>query len=223
MGLLADLFKIVSDVLTGGRHQGDAPPRESGRDGRRRSTATPKARPSGTAPSPASVAARSRPAEERARTRAGAAAAGSETGAEVSPGQSGPDATTEVDPQRIGSVRMSYAPRRDAAPDPGEIVWTWVPFEENDGRGKDRPVLVVAAEPAGSFLAVQLTSKEHDGEGDFVPVGAGEWDREHRPSWVNLDRVLRVHEGGMRRESAALPREPFERVTDRLRQRYGWN
>jgi hypothetical protein len=79
-------------------------------------------------------------------------------------------------------------------------VWTWVPFEENDGRGKDRPVLVVAAEPAGTYLAVQLTSKDHDGEGDFISVGAGGWDGGHRPSWVSLDRVIRVHEGGMRRE-----------------------
>ena len=140
----------------------------------------------------------------------------------VSPGEFGPDATREVDPHRIGPVRMSYSPHTDGAPDPGEIVWTWVPFEENDGRGKDRPVLVVAVESAGTYLAVQLTSKDHDGEGDFVSVGAGRWDGEHRPSWVNLDRVMRVHEGGMRREAAALPREPFERVTDRLHQRYGW-
>jgi hypothetical protein len=137
------------------------------------------------------------------------------------PGESGPDTTVEVDPQRIGRVRMSYSPQADGAPDPGEVIWTWVPFEENDGRGKDRPVLVVAVESAGTCLAVQLTSKDHDGEGDFVSVGAGDWDGEHRPSWVNLDRVIRVHEGGMRREAAALPREPFERVTDRLRQRYG--
>jgi hypothetical protein len=61
----------------------------------------------------------------------------------------------------------------DGVPDPGEVVWTWVPFEENDGRGKDRPVLVVAVESAGTYLAVQLTSKDHDGEGDFVSVGAG--------------------------------------------------
>jgi len=139
-----------------------------------------------------------------------------------SPGESGPDATVEVDPDRIGRVRTSYSPRSDGAPDPGEVVWTWVPFEEGDGRGKDRPVLVVAAESAGTYLAVQLTSKDHDGEGDFVPVGAGGWDGGHRPSWVNLDRVFRVHEGGMRREAAALPREPFEQVRDRLRQRYGW-
>ena len=140
----------------------------------------------------------------------------------ASPGESGPDATVEVDADRIGRVRTSYSPRSDGAPDPGEVVWTWVPFEEGDGRGKDRPVLVVAAESAGTYLAVQLTSKDHDGEGDFVPVGAGGWDGEHRPSWVNLDRVFRVHEGGMRREAAALPRAPFDEVKERLQQRYGW-
>ena len=155
------------------------------------------------------------PARERARS--------SRADAEVLPGESGPDATVEVDPHRIGPVRTSYSPHTDGAPDPGEVVWTWVPFEENDGRGKDRPVLVVAVESAGTFLAVQLTSKDHDGEGDFVPIGAGGWDGGHRPSWVNLDRVIRVREGGMRREAAAaLPREPFERVTKRLHQRYGW-
>src|ERR1700760_1740635 len=139
-----------------------------------------------------------------------------------SPGESGPDATVEVDPDRIGRVRTSYSPRSDGAPDPGEVVWTWVPFEEGDGRGKDRPVLVVAAESAGTYLAVQLTSKDHDGEGDFVSLGAGSWDGEGRPPWANLDRVIGVQEGGMRRHTAALPREPFEQVAERLRQRYGW-
>jgi hypothetical protein len=194
MGFLADLMTSVSNVVTGGRHRGGAPSREAGRGDRRRPASTP--------------------------TRTRARSHRSDTG--IPPGESGPDATTEVDPHRIGPVRTSYSPHTDAAPDPGEIVWTWVPFEENDGRGKDRPVLVVAAESAGTYLAVQLTSKDHDGEGDFVPIGAGGWDGERRPSWVNLDRVIRVHEGGMRREAAALPREPFERVTDRLRQRYGW-
>jgi len=156
------------------------------------------------------------PSREARRARS------SRADADFPPGEFGPEATVEVDPHRIGPVRMSYSPQTDGAPDPGEVVWTWVPFEENDGRGKDRPVLVVAVESAGTCLAVQLTSKDHDGEGDYVSVGAGGWDGEHRPSWVNLDRVIRVHEGGMRREAAALPREPFERVTGRLRQRYGW-
>ena len=172
---MGDLFRAVSDAMTGGRRRVPAPSRP---------TSPPTTR--------------------------------------SSPGEFGPDATVEVDPHRVGPVRMSYSPRADGAPDPGEVVWTWVPFEENDGRGKDRPVLVVAAESAGTYLAVQLTSKDHDGQGDFVPIGTGGWDGERRPSWVNLDRVIRVHEHGMRREAATLPREPFEQVTDRLHQRYGW-
>jgi len=144
------------------------------------------------------------------------------TEVEISPGQSGPDATIEVRPDAIGPVRMTYNPDTDGDPDPGEIVWTWVPFEENDGRGKDRPVLVVAAEPSGTVLAVQLTSKDHDGERDFVSIGAGAWDGEHRPSWVNIDRVMRVHPGGMRREAAALDEENYGRVEQALRSRYGW-
>jgi hypothetical protein len=211
MGLLGDLIRTVSDVVTSGRGQGGAPSREAGRRGGRRPTPAPSARCSSSSPAPA---AHGHPARAPARSSHG--------DAEISPGESGPDATAEVDPHRVGPVRTSYSPQTDGAPDPGEIVWTWVPFEENDGRGKDRPVLVVAAESAGTYLAVQLTSKDHDGEGDFVPVGAGGWDGEHRPSWVNLDRVIRVHERGMRREAASLPREPFERVTGRLQQRYGW-
>jgi hypothetical protein len=138
-----------------------------------------------------------------------------------SPGRSGPSATVEIDPGRVGTVRMTYSPDRDGAPDPGEIVWTWVPFEERDGRGKDRPVLVVAAEPTGSYLAVQLTSKQHQ-DADFVAVGSGAWDSTGRPSWVNVDRVFRVHAGGMRRETAGLPAPAFAAVTARLRERYGW-
>nr|WP_232827616.1 type II toxin-antitoxin system PemK/MazF family toxin [Jiangella endophytica] len=142
-------------------------------------------------------------------------------GDEASPGQPGSNATTEA--HSVGAVHTSYNPSTDGDPDPGEIVWTWVPYEENDGRGKDRPVLVVAREPGGTVLAVQLTSKNHDGERDWVGVGAGRWDGEHRPSWVDISRVLRVHPDGMRREAAALGREQFDTVIDALRARYGWS
>lgn len=142
---------------------------------------------------------------------------------DYSPGRFGPDATVEVDPRHVRAVRMTYQPDRDGDPDPGEIVWTWVPFEENDGRGKDRPVLVVAVETGGTVLAVQLTSKDHDGDSDFVSIGSGSWDGEHRPSWVNIDRVMRVHPTGMRREAAALDSKNYGRVEAALRRRYGWN
>lgn len=138
------------------------------------------------------------------------------------PGRNGPAATTEADPRDAGPVRTSYAPDRDGDPDPGEIVWTWVPFEENDGRGKDRPVLVVAREEGGTLLAVQLSSKQHDLDREWVALGAGPWDSSGRQSWVDLDRLLRVHEDGMRREACALDRQRFDRVAERLRERYGW-
>lgn len=138
------------------------------------------------------------------------------------PGRDGHTATAEADPHAIGPVQTSYAPDRDGDPDPGEIVWTWVPFEENDGRGKDRPVLVVAREAGGTLLAVQLSSKRHDHDREWVPIGTGPWDSVGRESWVDVDRVLRVHEDGMRREACALDRGRFELVVDRLRELYGW-
>ncbi|MCX5403169.1 type II toxin-antitoxin system PemK/MazF family toxin [Streptomyces sp. NBC_00335] len=138
------------------------------------------------------------------------------------PGRDGATATAEADPNAIGPVQTSYAPDRDGDPDPGEIVWTWVPYEENDGRGKDRPVLVVAREESGTLLAVQLSSKRHDHDREWVPIGTGPWDSAGRESWVDVDRVLRVHEDGMRREACALDRGRFQLVVDRLRERYGW-
>src|SRR5215207_309180 len=78
-------------------------------------------------------------------------------------------------------------------------------------------VLVVAREPAGTELAVQLSSQAHDDDVGWVPVGAGAWDGEGRPSWANLSRVLRVHEQGMRRKAASLDRDRFDRVVTGLR------
>jgi hypothetical protein len=142
-------------------------------------------------------------------------------------GRYGSTATLEVEPRGLGAVHTAYAPQHDGDPDPGEIVWTWVPFEENDGRGKDRPVLIVARERTGTLLAVQLTSKRHDrSTGDdvaeWVALGEGPWDGAGRDSWVNLERVFRVHADGMRREAAALDRQRFGIVAERLHRLYGW-
>lgn len=115
-----------------------------------------------------------------------------------------------------------YAPQLDGAADPGEIVWAWVPFEENDGRGKDRPLLVVGR-GSGDLLALMLSS-QHDRADDpnWMGIGAGAWDREGRPSFVRLDRVIEVGEHDIRREGAVLDRARFERVADGLRRGYGW-
>jgi len=141
---------------------------------------------------------------------------------ELLPGQGGDDATIEIDPARLRRVRLAYTPERDGEPDPGEIVWTWVPYEERDGRGKDRPVVIVAASNAGDFLAVQLTSKAHDGDRDFVALGDGAWDPEGRPSWARIDRVFRVRAGGIRREASSLDSRRYALVAGALGDRYGW-
>ena len=140
----------------------------------------------------------------------------------ASAGQVGASATVEVDPRTLDPVRTSYNPATDGNPDPGEIVWTWVPYEEADGRGKDRPVVVVARLAEDAVLAVQLSSRDHDGEDGWVGLGAGDWDGEHRPSWANLDRILLVHPGGMRREAAILDRPRFDRLADALARHHRW-
>ena len=141
---------------------------------------------------------------------------------ELSPGQAGHDATIEIDAARLRKVRLAYTPQRDGEPDPGEVVWTWVPYEERDGRGKDRPVVIVAASNTGDFLAVQLTSKAHDGDRDFVGLGDGAWDSEGRPSWARIDRVFRVRAGGIRREASSLDSRRYSLVAAALADRYGW-
>lgn len=155
------------------------------------------------------------PATDAASRKAGSTAL-------LSPGQAGPSATLEVDARSLRSVRLAYAPSRDGEPDPGEIVWTWVPYEEHDGRGKDRPVAIVAASGKEQFLAVQLTSKGDDDDPDDVALGAGPWDRAGRPSWARIDRIFEVRSEGMRREAASLDAARFATLTRALAARYGW-
>lgn len=119
--------------------------------------------------------------------------------------------------------RVSYAPDLDGQADPGEIVWTWVVYEDDPTRGKDRPVLVVGRD-RNVLLGLMLSSQDyHAGDRAWVAIGAGSWDYEGRPSWVRLDRVLDVPEDGIRREGAVLDREKFEIVAARLRADYSWS
>lgn len=118
-----------------------------------------------------------------------------------------------------GAVNAAYSPRADGRPDPGEIVWAWVPYEEDHAQGKDRPVLLVGRD--GQYLlALMLTSKDRNNEQirdrDYIDIGTGAWDRQGRPSEVKLDRVIRLSEAGIRREGAVLGQQAFARVAERL-------
>lgn len=105
---------------------------------------------------------------------------------------------------------IEYTPTIDGDPDPGEVVWTWVAYEEDPSQGKDRPVLVIG-HSGGSLVAVPLTSKKHDNE-EQVAVGTGSWDSQGRPSYAKVERLVRVDAAAVRREGAILPRDRFDAV-----------
>jgi hypothetical protein len=118
--------------------------------------------------------------------------------------------------------QIEYAPKLDGDADPGEVVWTWVKYEDDPHQGKDRPVLVVGRD-ARTLLGLMLSSQsDRDGQRNWLALGPGAWDREERPSWVRLDRVLEVDEDGIRREGAVLDRARFDRVAAILRRNYNW-
>jgi len=140
----------------------------------------------------------------------------------VNAGRTSATATTAIAAPGRKGLRITYAPSRDGAPDGGEIIWTWVPYAENDGRGKDRPVLVIGRRDASSVYAVKLTSKPKDRNRDFILLGTGPWDDQGRPSWLDVDQIYVVHHDGMRREAAALDPDRFARVAHVLHRRFGW-
>ncbi len=119
--------------------------------------------------------------------------------------------------------RLVYAPNLDGDADPGEIVWTWVAYEDDPRQGKDRPVLVVGRENRIVFGLMLSSQAARDGQRHWLALGPGAWDSEHRPSWVRLNRVLAMREEGIRREGAVLDRARFERVCQALRAGYGWS
>nr|WP_179827109.1 type II toxin-antitoxin system PemK/MazF family toxin [Nocardiopsis aegyptia] len=126
-------------------------------------------------------------------------------------------------PTAGNATRLVYAPERDGLADAGEVVWTWVPFEEDPGQGKDRPMLVVGRR-AARLHGLMLSSRtpDHHEREDWLPIGSGPWDRERRDSFIRVDRLFEFDEDAIRREAAVMDEELFWLVADVLRSRYGW-
>src|ERR1700684_169500 len=144
----------------------------------------------------------------------------SEAPAEITTGR--PVTRTSV-PTAHRARRLVYSPDLDGRADPGEVVWTWVTYEEDPTRGKDRPVLVVGRDRA-TLLGLMMSSQERQAaDRSWVGIGSGSWDGDGRPSWVRLDRVLDVPEEGIRREGAILDRAVFDGGAPRLRRDYSWS
>src|SRR5690625_3143349 len=212
--------------------------RAMGTDGGHRVSAEEQ-RPTGArAPDPAPPRERDGAGDGRSRERAGAVDGQSRERAVVGDGRTAP----ALGGRRGSSpVDITYAARRDDGPGPGEVVWAWVPYEEDLGRGKDRPVLVLAEEAAsrggadGSgrvLVALMMTTRDRAENGEvhtdqhgstWVDIGTGAWDRQRRDSEVRVDRLLRLPPTAVRREGARLSPARFERVADVVRTVHGWD
>ena len=114
---------------------------------------------------------------------------------------------------------VGYAPEADGEPDPGEVVWAWVPYEDDPRKGKDRPVLLLGTR-GDHYLGLMLSSQDHDLDAEdeakwgrhWMDVGTGAWDRQGRDSEARLDRLLVLAPAVIRREGAAVSREVFDAV-----------
>ena len=123
-----------------------------------------------------------------------------------------------------GTPRITSSPAPGEEADPGEVVWTWVPYEEDHREGKDRPVLIIGRDHEW-LLGLLLTSKDHDRDAAqearygrlWMDIGTGEWDPQRRPSEVRINRILRIDPDGVRRIGAVLDREVFEAVAAAVR------
>ena len=127
--------------------------------------------------------------------------------------------TGESDTVLNSTGQVVYAPEIDGRPDPGEVVWSWVSYDDDPSQGKDRPVLLIGLD-GSTLLGLQLSSKDHDRDAAdearygryWMDIGTGDWDSQHRPSEVRLDRLLRLHEEEIRREGAVLDQAVFASV-----------
>ncbi|WP_336706269.1 type II toxin-antitoxin system PemK/MazF family toxin [Oerskovia sp. USHLN155] len=214
ISLLTDAARAILGALGGSsRPAGGADVRESPR---KSSGPTAAGTPRGVAPRPRTGATASGTRSPKPGPQAGTRRPGS---AAATATARGPQPTDTYPGDFTGRVRAEYSPQLDGDPDPGEIVWTWVPYEEDFSQGKDRPVLLVGRD-GNWLLATMLSSKDHSRDAAdearwgrrWLDIGSGPWDSRGRDSEVRLDRVIRVDPGAVRREGAVMDRRTFETI-----------
>lgn len=117
----------------------------------------------------------------------------------------------------LAGVRVTYHPDfPDDHPDPGEVVWAKVRYQEDVNQSKDRPVLIIGRiNGTNKLAAVQLTSQINGRPNQHV-VGPGSWDRFGRNAAVKLDQIIVVDPKDYRREGSTFERARFDDVIGRL-------
>jgi hypothetical protein len=112
-------------------------------------------------------------------------------------------------------------------PDPGEVVWAWAPYEEDHGKGKTRPVLLIGYD-GDWLLGVYLSSVDHDldakqeaREGRYwAKVGQGAWDSGGRVSFARVDRIIRVNPKTISGRAERLDKSRFDKVAEAIKRHW---
>jgi hypothetical protein len=113
-------------------------------------------------------------------------------------------------PERGGACRTSAAgctrstPRRDGDPD-SEVVWAWVPFQEDPAQGKDRPIVVTGRDADDAASGGSCSPKDHDGDHDWRRSAPG-------PDGSTAQLGARRPAAGRHRDGVRRGRDPPGRV-----------
>lgn len=111
-----------------------------------------------------------------------------------------------------GRTRPPRGPRGPGArPQPGEIWWAQVPYEDGPG-DKDRPCLVLAVRRRRARVA-KITSKYHDERAGVIALPPGTVGDAHgRPSFLETDELREVPVGDFRRRAGVLDPAVWDQV-----------
>ncbi|RKT17718.1 PemK-like, MazF-like toxin of type II toxin-antitoxin system [Streptomyces sp. 1114.5] len=102
-------------------------------------------------------------------------------------------------------------PGTRALPEPQEIWWAEVPFEDGPG-SKDRPCLVLRVRGRTATVA-KITSKHHADRPGVLPLPPGSvGDRQGRASWLETDELRDVPLSAFRRRAGTVDRQVWARA-----------
>ncbi|MEV7925050.1 MULTISPECIES: type II toxin-antitoxin system PemK/MazF family toxin [unclassified Kitasatospora] len=111
--------------------------------------------------------------------------------------------------------RPRQAAKGRPGPQPQEIWWAEVPFEDGPG-SKDRPCLVLRVHGRTATVA-KITSKHHAERPGVLPLPpASVGDRQGRTSWLETDELREVPLSAFRRRAGTVDRQVWSRAQQAL-------
>lgn len=128
-------------------------------------------------------------------------------------------ARIDVKPTRSIARNIYYAPDMDGVAEPGEVVWVTVPSTPP----RQRSIVVVGRERHDVLGLLISPEAEHADDDRWFELGPGDWCESGEDCWVRMDKTIIVPESDVHRRGTTVPRTRFERIANRLRERFGWS